>query len=384
MTKEELQKKIAELGDNNPEEVLELRGKLIKTLKETIASTKDYSVKTTLRLELKNELEKHKAHIKKMQATKTYNLPKKVGLKVKEIATTIKLFTEKKDLINKAKAVVTNTAVSSVVVGGITMGLNFLTGGTISLALLASLVPTMSYIGLSNVLRQAITDTPYTSLLKLDDQKEKVFTEAQQFGNDYILNNKEFLKLLLSKSKEKDNNNLIAINENLITKYKEIIKNAPNEKIKQSLTLELINAMQDLKSCLEKKKRAYIKDKEQMSALDYAKLEKRYLQLCADLYQEENFIPDATKNAFKNIKVSAATMYTARLVLSAFFPSLAFDSLKDVVTPFIITVLNNMTNMGEFKNKVKLVNTKYTDLLIKMNKPELFKELRSNKELAMA
>ena len=121
-----------------------------------------------------------------------------------------------------------------------------------------------------------------------------------------------------------------------------------------------------------------------MSALDYAKLEKRYLQLCADLYQEENFIPDATKNAFKNIKVSAATMYTARLVLSAFFPSLAFDSLKDVVTPFIITVLNNMTNMGEFKNKVKLVNTKYTDLLIKMNKPELFKELRSNKELAMA
>ena len=319
MTKEELQKKIAELGDNNPEEVLELRGKLIKTLKETIASTKDYSVKTTLRLELKNELEKHKAHIKKMQATKTYNLPKKVGLKVKEIATTIKLFTEKKDLINKAKAVVTNTAVSSVVVGGITMGLNFLTGGTISLALLASLVSTMSYIGLSNVLRQAITDTPYTSLLKLDDQKEKVFTEAQQFGNDYILNN----------------NNLIAINENLITKYKEIIKNAPNEKIKQSLTLELINAMQDLKSCLEKKKRAYIKDKEQMSALDYAKLEKRYLQLCADLYQEENFIPDATKNAFKNIKVSAATMYTARLVLSAFFPSLAFDSLKDVVTPFI-------------------------------------------------
>ncbi len=384
MTKEELQKKIAELGDNNPEEVLELRGKLIKTLKETIASTKDYAVKTTLRLELKNELEKHKAHIKKMQATKTYNLPKKVGLKVKEIATTIKLFTEKKDLINKAKAVVTNTAVSSVVVGGITMGLNFLTGGTISLALLASLVPTMSYIGLSNVLRQAITDTPYTSLLKLDDQKEKVFTEAQQFGNDYILNNKEFLELLLSKSKEKDNNNLIAINENLITKYKEIIKNAPNEKIKQSLTLELINAMQDLKSCLEKKKRAYIKDKEQMSVLDYAKLEKRYLQLCADLYQEENFIPDATKNAFKNIKVSAATMYTARLVLSAFFPSLAFDSLKDVVTPFIITVLNNMTNMGDFKNKVKLVNTKYTDLLIKMNKPELFKELRSNKELAMA
>lgn len=384
MTKEELQKKLAELGDNNPEEVLELRGKLIKTLKETIASTKDYSVKTTLRLELKNELEKHKAHIKKMQATKTYNLPKKVGLKVKEIATTIKLFTEKKDLINKAKAVVTNTVVSSVIVGGITMGLNFLTGGTISLALLASLVPTMSYIGLSNVLRQAITDTPYTSLLKLDDQKEKVFTEAQQFGNDYILNNKEFLELLLSKSKEKDNNNLIAINENLITKYKEIIKNAPNEKIKQSLTLELINAMQDLKSCLEKKKRAYIKDKEQMSALDYAKLEKRYLQLCADLYQEENFIPDATKNAFKNIKVSAATMYTARLVLSAFFPSLAFDSLKDVVTPFIITVLNNMTNMGDFKNKVKLVNTKYTDLLIKMNKPELFKELRSNKELAMA
>ena len=384
MNKDELKKKITELGDTSPEEVLELRGKLIKLLKETIATTKDNSVKTALRLELKNELEKHKEHIKKMDGTKTYSLPKRVGLKVKEIATTIKLFMNKKDLINKAKAVVTNTAISSVVVGGITVGLNFLTGGTISLAALASLVPTISYIGLSNALRQTITDTPYTSLVKLDEHKEEVYEDAQKFGNDYILNNKEFLELLLAKSKEKDNKQLIDINEKLITKYKEMIKFAPNEKIKQALTIELINVMQELKSGLEKVKKDYIKDKEQMSAMDFAKMEKRYLQLCVDLYQEENFIPAATKKAFKNIKVSTATMYTARLVLSAFFPSLAFDSLTDVVTPFMITVLNNMTNMDNFKDKVKLVNTKYTDLLIKINKPELFKELSNNRNLAMA
>ena len=384
MNREELKKRIEELGESNPEEVLKLRGKLIRNLQETIKQTNNNSLKMALKLELKNELEKHKEHIKKMKNNKTYSLPKRVGLKVKEIASTIKLFMEKNDVINKAKAVISNTTASSIVVGGITLGLSALTGAPISLSLLASLLPTVSYIGLSNILRQAITDTPYTSLLKIDDNKDEIFAKAKEFGEKYILNNKEFLELLLQKSKEKDNNNLININEKLITKYREIITNAPNDKIKQSLSLELINVMHDLKDCLEKKKDNYIKDKDKMTAGEFARVEKRYLQLCADIYKEENFIPDALKNALKNIKVSAATMYTARIFLSAFFPSLAFDSIGDFFTPFIITVINNMTNMSEFKNKVKMVNSKYTDLLIKMNNPELFKELAHGEQLSMA
>ncbi len=384
MNNETLRNKIAELGDNCPEEVLKLRGELIKKLKETIASTKDLSVKNTLRLELKDELEKHKAHIKKMNGVKTYNLPKKVGLKVKEIATTIRLFIEKKDLITKAKSVVTNTTISSLIIGGITTGLTVLTGGTLSLPLLASLIPTISYIGLSNIIREVITDTPYMSLLKSNDTKEEMDKKTKKFSDKYILNNKEFLNLLLDKSKKDDNNQLIDINEKLIIKYKEIIKNAPNEEIKKALSLELVNVMQDLKNCFEKKKSNFIKDKEQMTTAEFAKLEKRYLQLCADLYKEENFIPDAFKKAFQNIKINTVTMYTARLVLSAFFPSLAFNSLKDFVTPFIITVLNNITNIGAFKNKIKLSNTKYSDSLIKMNNPDLFREISKNKQLSLA
>ena len=382
MKKDEIKKKLEELADTNLNETIYLRGKLIKILKAEIKESNDYRVQSALKLELKHELEQHKEIIKKIGQDKTYSLPKRVGLKVKEIATTINLFINKSDIINKAKQVLTKTTTSSILATFITIGMNILTGGGVTLATITGLVPTFSYIGLSNVLKQMITDTPYQSLSKLDDNKDKIFHEASKFGKESILENKAFLDLLISKSNEHDNNKLILINEKLIVTYKDIIKKAPNDSIRQSLQIELINVMQDLKKCYETKKQNYIKDKEDITALEFAKLEKDYLALCADLTNVESFFADVSKIALKNISINTVTMYVARLILSSYFPNLAFNNLKDVITPFFLTVMNNLSNIEEFKKNIKLKPSKYTDTLIKFNKPELFKEITNSKGIA--
>ena len=384
MKKEEIKKKLEELADTNLNETIRLRGELIKILKDEIKKSNNPAVQSTLKLELKHELEQHKEIIKKMGRDKTYSLPERVGLKVKEIATTINLFLNKSDIINKAKQVLTGTVASSIVTTFLTIGINALTGGGVTLATITGLVPTFAYIGLSNVLRQMITKTPYQSLVNLDENKDKIFEEASKFGKECILENKQFLDLLVAKSNEHDNNKLILVNEKLIVAYKDIIKKAPNDNIRQSLQMELINVMQDLKKCYEKKKRNYVKDKEEMTALEFAKLEKDYLALCADLTNVESFFADASKFALKNIGINTVTMYVARLILSSCFPSLAFNNLKDAITPFFLTVINNLTNMGEFKNHIKVKSSKYTDTLIKFNKPELFRELTQEKGMALA
>ena len=383
MNKEEIKKKLEGLGDTNPKETLRIRGELIKLLKEEIAKTKDESVKSALRLELSEELEKHKVIIKKMRTGKNYSLPKRVGLKVKEIATTISLFMNKSDIINKAKNVITNTTFTSVIVGSLAIGLNALTGGTISLAMLAGLAPTFAYIGLANILKQAMTDTPYESLEKMVNDSDEL-SNIKDFNNKCIMNNQPFLELLANKSKEKNKDNLITINEQLIEMYQAIIKEAPNDKIRQSLTLELASNMQDLKKCYEKKIHNYKRNKESMNAVDFAKLEKKYLGLCANLTKIESFFPDALKFNLKNLGISTATMYVARIFLSSFFPSIAFDGIKDIITPFIITVINNTASKESFKKHLNVVNSKYTDTLMRINNPEVLKELASTNEKSLA
>lgn len=387
MNKESLIKKIEELGDKNPDEVLILRGKLINLIKEEIKKTDNQTQKSLLRIELISELKKHKKHIEMMKNNSkefNYSLPKQVGLKVKEISTVINLFKEKYDVIEKCKRALTNTAVSGVFVVGISAALTAIAGGGITLASLAALIPTLSYIGLSNILRESVTESGFTKMINTFENKDEIFAAAKEFADKNIVNNEKFINLLLRKKDAKDNHELEVVNKLLIKEYEEIISKAPTDIIRHALIGEKIGVMKELKDIYKSNEKDFIKDKQQMTTIEFAQLEKKILQLDIDIYKEENLIEDALKNAASKIKVNTATMYLARIVLSSVFPSLSFETVADCLEPFFYIVLNNITNLGEFKKHIKLDETKYTEMQIRINKPELFKKLSENKELVMA
>ena len=384
MNKEELRKQLEELGNSNPQESLRLSGCLIKTIKQEIANSSNKAKKDLLRVELVQSLEKHKIYIEMARGNgKQIQLPKRVGLKVNEIATTIEIFKEKKDVIQKAKNVVTNTGVSAVVVAGITAAFATV-GGTLSLATLAGLVPTFCYIGLSNVMREGIKKSEFSKMLETIENKDEIFEEAKQFALDNIVNNKEFTDLLLRKKDATALEEKLEVDKLLIEQYKIIRDKAPNESISRALSIELIELIKEYKKNLEKKKKGYIKDEIVLSGLEFGILEKEILDTSALLFNEENFLGEASKSAWKNIKVNAVTMFLSKMILSGVFPSLAFDSVNDFITPLFHLVINNITHLGDFKDKINMKNTKYVEKQIQFNDPDLFKKLTEGKTMALA
>ena len=384
MNKDELRKQLEELGNSNPQESLRLSGCLIKTIKQEIANSSNKAKKDLLRVELVQSLEKHKIYIEMARGNgKQIQLPKRVGLKVNEIATTIEIFKEKKDVIQKAKNVVTNTGVSAVIVAGITAAFATV-GGTLSLATLAGLVPTFFYIGLSNVMREGIKKSEFSKMLETIENKDEIFEEAKQFALDNIVNNKEFTDLLLRKKDATALEEKLEVDKLLIEQYKIIRDKAPNESISRALSIELIELIKEYKKNLEKKKKGYIKDEIVLSGLEFGILEKEILDTSALLFNEENFLGEASKSAWKNIKVNAVTMFLSKMILSGVFPSLAFDSVNDFITPLFHLVINNITHLGDFKDKINMKNTKYVEKQIQFNDPDLFKKLTEGKTMALA
>lgn len=383
MTKEEIIKALDELSEDDFQEEVNLRGKLISALEKEIKKEEDYSKKIILKSQLIEELDKHKLAIKKLKNTDTISIPKRLGLTIKSIADTIRNFTLKKDVVGKVKNASFSTAVCSLIAGGISVGLSALTGG-VSLATFSSLVPTVSYVGLSNLIRSWFTKTGEEKVLDVLSNKEEISQKAREFAEENIINNKKFLELLKAKSTEKKPESIIVINEELIKEYKKMIDNSPNEDIKHALNMELINVMVDLKKNYADKQKRYINDEGDYSFSDYADVSKKAIALDAEIFNRENYLDEAIAHGGKRLALNTATMFFCKVLLSSVYPSLAINSVDDFVRPFIYSLISNVTSLGKYKDHIKVAKSNYTEQVIKFNNPELAKEVFSNKEKGVA
>lgn len=375
MTKEEIKNKLLSLNkDTNQEEIINLRGKLISLLKKEIASSSDLEQKKVLEEELSKEIEEHKQQTTSFKETKKLTIPQKVGQKIKEIANTIKTFKENPNLFTIFKNTLKSTAQNSIIIAAISL-LIAASNHTISLKIISSLIPTISYVGLSNLFRNIYKD----KLSKEEMQSNTLTKETLLNLKDYLVENTHLEELISSKEKNNDNNSLIEINEEILKEYNALKEKFPNKEITHLLAENTINIMEELKECYETKKLNYIKNKEILTPSEFANLEKKILQLDIDLFKEENYLQEAGENAFKNIKINTVTMYLARLLLQSVFPTLSFKNINDLVTPFFLVVLNNIVNIFNFKDKIKLKKSKYDGKVIKFNDNSLFNSL-SNKE----
>ena len=383
MNKEELIKK---LNDEklSTEETIQLRGQLIKLLKKEIKEAKDNKIILPLRLQLYEELKKHK-QVLKIRGQEKISIPKRVALKVKEIANTITLFKEKYDVVGKAKGAAIGTAVSSLLAGAVTVGISAL-GGPVTLATLATAVPTMCYCGLSGLLRMPFTETGWSKLVKSVDSQEQNKELITAFIEQNVKNDQELNELLNKRNTKLSEKEFIDNNNKLLLKYQALISKCPQPDLQKMLTFEKINLLEEQKRVFENIKQEYIKDKRKLTVAQFADVEKALISLNMTIAKENSYIKEVAKETGKNLVISSGTMLAARGIMACLFPSYAINEIASLGMPLIFTAIGSVANMGELKNKLQLEKEAYDKLKVNINKDKL-RELASkeqNASLALA
>ena len=384
MTKEELIKKLQE--DIPLEEQINYRGELISAIKKEIKESNDQKEIVTLRLELYNELKKHKDMINELQKNKDLPIPQRVGLKVKEIANTINLFKEKNDTTTKLKGAVKGTTISSLFAGAITVGLAALGEAPLTLATLATAIPVVCYCGLSSLVRMPFTQTNWTKMVKNLDASPEYKNKIISFMEEKVKNNQKLLELIKKKMNKPSEEELLKINNEMIEKYQQLINTAPVDELRRILTFEKINILNEQKKIYENIKKEYIKSKRDLTLPEFAELERKLVATDISIAADNTFLKDVLKQGGKDFTISAGTIVAARSILSNFFPGYAISDLASLSVPVIFSLLGSISNMGNVKKKIELEKEDYNKLKNNIN-PEQLKEkygLDNNASLSMA
>lgn len=375
---EEIRKKLEE--STSYKDIILYRGRLIDALKDAIKFEKNEGKKKELDTELYIELKKHRDYLKKASSKDEIPLSEKVGYAVKEISTIIEVFLKKRDLLGVLKNSAVSTVLSSVVVLGMNAGLTLLFGG-VSGPILVGLIPTISYIGLSNVINSLIRGTNKTKFYDRLDTSSDDIKKEKDFVDKNIVKNEEFLKCYVKETKINDLDEKIENERKLIDEYKNIIEAAPSNDLKKVLKLEMINIMKGLKSNLENKESKYIGGVIKLTNEEADNLEKEIGSVTSNIHKEEMFVKEVMQTTVTNIGKSAVTMYLARMILSPIFPSLNFASLQDYSMPLLYTILNNIVNASNISKRIKMQKTNYTGAIIAINRPDLFEEERKKNNI---
>lgn len=375
---EEIRKKLEE--STSYKDIILYRGRLIDALKDAIKFEKNEGKKKELDTELYIELKKHRDYFKKASSKDEIPLSEKVGYAVKEISTIIEVFLKKRDLLGVLKNSAVSTVLSSVVVIGMNAGLTLLFGG-VSGPILVGLIPTISYIGLSNVINSLIRGTNKTKFYDRLDTSSDDIKKEKDFVDKNIVKNEEFLKCYVKETKINDLDEKIENERKLIDEYKKIIEAAPSNDLKKVLKLEMINIMKGLKSNLENKESKYIGGVIKLTNEEADNLEKEVGSVTSNIHKEEMFVKEVMQTTVTNIGKSAVTMYLARMILSPIFPSLNFASLQDYSMPLLYTILNNIVNASNISKRIKMQKTNYTGAIIAINRPDLFEEERKKNNI---
>lgn len=383
---------IEALKTSSGKEAILLRGRLISLIKKELKHTRNEEKKMALKTELFDELKLHKESIKERSVTpKKLPLNESISLKIKDIKTTINIFMEKHDIVNKLKSVPGSVAKSGLVIGLLTAITSVIknsgaftipvvgsaVGTTLIISDLVKLIPVMSYIGLSNIIRLPFTDSKWSLFMKNYENKDKNTIEMVNFINGSVVNNSDYLELQRRKINNEDNSDLININEQLVSQYDEMITKLDNPDLKQLMTFEKINVMKDLKKNYHKEKRVLRKIGDKVAL---SELEKKSLNLDIELFKDNGFIKDVSISGLKKLGLNAGTTLLAKSILSTVFPGFAFNELSDVITPFLFSMISSISEMNNIKEGIKIRQSAYDKSEIKISNPKLFNELTKEKQ----
>ena len=363
------------LSLNPPKNIeLYLRGHLLKELKEYIKIALPSEV-NVIRLKLDKETQIHKEKCKDIRISKEEKIPiaKKLGLKIKEISDSIHLFLSKHDVINKAKRVLSSTIIGGGMIIGIEALISVLLGSGVTIASLVATLPTFAYIGISSIVRNMVTKTPYE---EYQYKNSKEYLELiKKFPEEYKESYEEIIKLVKEKQ---TSNNKLSINNRLIEIYDNIKNTTKVEEMAKLFKSEKHNLLLENKELYEDRIDKYLNDKLVLTKQEFQQLMKAKLRNDAAIFESENALKEAVKVAGKNTIFDAGVLVVARTIANFIIPGYKFTSIADLLVPLGYMAANNLIGIIKYNGKIK--STKYAGKKVTVSNKEKLMELAHSKQ----
>ena len=254
--------------DENKDDQLFLRGKLIQKLKEYLKYTKGEET-NYIKYLIEQELIKHKNLCKEIRTNKEdkITIDKSLGLKIQEISDAIRIFLSKHDVLNKIKNVGNSVVTGGAISIAIQSILSIISGQALTIPMLISELPVCAYIGISSIIRNMVTKTSYQEYAyKHSDKYIELINKSKEEFKPYF---ESVASLIQEKQDKKNISEIVEINNQIIAKYDQVRNNSKVEELSDALKLEKHNLLLENKKIMEDEIEKYVNNKKTISVTEY-------------------------------------------------------------------------------------------------------------------
>ena len=371
------------IKEDDYKEIINKRGQLINLYKKAERELSSYEKKMEVKYKSIQELKTHKKIIKeyKTKSKDNISISEKVGLNILDISKSIEIFMKEKDVLTKVKNIGKETVIGSLsaaaIVGGIGLGLQYYMGLPLKLSTIVSALPVVAYVGLSSIIRNISSKTPFEQYQYQQSEEYKSLIEG--YNKEHKEELEEFGLLLKEKADLDSEEDIIEMNEKIIAKLDELAKETSIDDIKKSYELQAFGLLKENKDYCEAIKDEYLDEKSD-DKNRYEFYSKKLKKINVELYTRGNSFGEAVKMAGKSIYKNAKVLLIAKAILSAVFPNtFALNSVSSVLEPLAFAVINGIINIPTYCNKLKYKETDYEGR-VKFKNKERIEEILGLKE----
>ena len=356
-----LEIEISKLDETDKKNIIHLTGKLIKLYKKQMSLEAIEQAKLAARYKVL-ELQKRQKELTKDYKNSNKELPisEKVALTVQDIANTIKVFVNEKDLLTKVKNVGIETlrgTIETTAFMAIISLISPLFGGVgFSMSMLAKALPVASYVGLTSVIRNTLSKTQFQQFQYYQSDEYKEYMKQFKEENKTVL--AEFNSLLKEKSSCETTDEKITINESLISKLDEIASKVKDDGLRRTYKLQAYGFLRENKERCQTEIDKYLdelsNDKEK-----YKKYQAKMAKINIESFKRGNSLGEAIKQAGKEAGLSLSVTIIAKAIMTLIEPggSYSIKGIQSFIVPLFLALTNGVSSAISYSNKLKYMET---------------------------
>ena len=356
-----LEIEISKLDETDKKNIIHLTGKLIKLYKKQMSLEATEQAKLAARYKVL-ELQKRQKELTREYKNSNKDLPisEKVALTVQDIANTIKVFVNEKDLLTKVKNIGVETlrgTVETTAFMAIIALISPLFGGVgFSMSMLAKALPVASYVGLTSIIRNTLSKTQFQQFQHYQSEEYKEYMKQFKEENKTVL--AEFNSLLKEKSSCETTDEKITINESLISKLDEIASKVKDDGLRRTYKLQAYGFLRENKKLCQEEIDKYLdelsNDKEK-----YKKYQEKMAKINIESFKRGNSLGEAIKQAGKEAGLSLSVTIIAKAIMTLIEPggSYSIKGIQSFVIPLFLALTNGVSSAISYSNKLKYMET---------------------------
>lgn len=356
-----LEIEISKLDETDKKNIIHLTGKLIKLYKKQMSLEATEQSKLAARYKVL-ELQKRQKELTREYKNSNKELPlsEKVALTIQDIANTIKVFVNEKDLLTKVKNVGKESLRGTIEITAFMAIISLISplfGGVgFSMSMLAKALPVASYVGLTSVIRNTLSKTQFQQFQYYQSDEYKEYMKQFKEENKTVL--AEFNSLLKEKSSCETTDEKITINESLISKLDEIASKVKDDGLRRTYKLQAYGFLRENKELCQTEIDKYLdelsNDKEK-----YKKYQEKMAKINIESFKRGNSLGEAIKQAGKEAGLSLSVTIIAKAIMTLIEPggSYSIKGIQSFIVPLFLALTNGVSSAISYSNKLKYMET---------------------------